>query len=281
MAGKTVFTLTSGRSGTLFLSGLLRQNTRNCIVMHEPYLHLGNPTMFGLPIYDHFVKNLDAIRKLVKQKHETIKRYRLPIYIETSHSFLKSYWDIAPEYFPQMKFLHLIRHPLEVARSEANRDTLINRWRLPFRHYRGRDRRKYFRWALTGREVIFASFDLEHLTLFQRYLIQWIEIENRAIEFLGRFDMKPSCMTLHTPRDLKDSQLIIKLLHFLEIEPISNEVILPGIRNRTPGNPTVIGDEERRQCREIIEKIPASYLEIFQHEPYTSSQWSGLLQKQE
>ena len=113
MAGKTVFTLTSGRSGTLFLSGLLRQNTRNCIVMHEPYLHLGNPTMFGLPIYDHFVKNLDAIRKLVKQKHETIKRYRLPIYIETSHSFLKSYWDIAPECFPQMNSFILFDIPLK------------------------------------------------------------------------------------------------------------------------------------------------------------------------
>ncbi len=279
MARNTVFTLTSGRSGTMFLCGLLRHNARNCLVVREPYLYPGNPTMFGLPIYDHLAGNLDAIRKLVKQKHETIKRYRSAVYIETSHAFLKSYWDIAPEFFPQMKVLHLIRHPLEVARSEANRETLAHRWRLPFCHYRGRDRRKYFRWALTGREPIFGSFDLEHLTLFQRYLIQWIEIENRAIAFLGRFHMTSSCMTLHTPWELKDPQVIFRLLHFLNLKPISERILLTGIQNRTPGKPTVVGDEERRQGREVVERIPARYLEIFQHAPYTSCQWSELLQK--
>lgn len=275
----TIFTLTSGRSGTLSLCGLIRRNFPNCTVMHEPYLHPGNPTMFGLPIYDHLVKNQDAIRKLVKQKQETIKRYRSALYIETSHAFLKSYWDIAPDFFPKIKVIHLIRNPLEVARSEVNREIFINRWKLPFRHYRGRDKRKYFRWALTGREPIFGSFDPESLTLFKRYLIQWIEIENRAMEFIDRFNMKASCMTLHVPKELNDPQLIIKLFHFFNLEPSSAKMVLPRFQNRTPGTPTIIGEEERRGCQEIINKIPESYLKIFQNDPYADCEWRKFFRK--
>lgn len=121
MAKNAVFTLTSGRSGTLYLSELLRQNSQDCTVIHESYLHFNNPNMFGLPIYDHCMQNLEEIRKLVQQKNEIIQKFPLPVYIETSHAFLKSYWDIAPEFFPQMKLVHLIRNPLEVAKSEAKR----------------------------------------------------------------------------------------------------------------------------------------------------------------
>jgi len=86
-------------------------------------------------------------------------------------------------------------------------------------------------------------------------------------------------MTLHTPWELKDPQVIFRLLHFLNLKPISERILLTGIQNRTPGKPTVVGDEERRQGREVVERIPARYLEIFQHAPYTSCQWSELLQK--
>jgi hypothetical protein len=279
VARYVVFTLTSGRSGTLFLSTLLRRNARGCAVMHEPYLRPGNPNMFGQPIYDHFAGNRDAIRILVRQKRDTIEKYSSVQYIETSHAFLKSYWDIAPEFFPEMKIIHLIRHPLQVARSEANRETLINRWRLPLRYYRAGDGRKYFRWSLTGRESIFGSFDPGQLSLFQRYLIQWIEIENRAMTFLDRFDLRSSCMTLHSPQDLNDAHAINKLLRFLNIEIGSRKVIFPANQNRNPLTPTVIGAKEIYQCRKIIKYIPAQYLEIFEREPYANCDWNTLLQK--
>lgn len=97
--------------------------------------------------------------------------------------------------------------------------------------------------------------------------------------FLNRFNLHTSCMTLHTPMDLKDTQIIRQLFNFLNIEAIADQVNLPGIQNRTPGKPTLIGDEERQQCRKIIESIPASYLEIFRYEPYANCEWNGLLQK--
>ncbi|MGR9099768.1 MAG: hypothetical protein ACU826_04300 [Gammaproteobacteria bacterium] len=279
MAANTVFALTSGRSGTRFLYELLRKNAPDCTVVHEPYFQPGNPTMFGLPIYDLATGNPDAIRKLVMQKYEAVQRCPSELYIETSHAFLKSYWDIAPEFFPKMKVLHLIRNPLEVARSEANREAFIDRWRLPFRRYRGRDGGRYFRWALTGLEPIFGNFRLENLSPFQRYLVQWIEIENRAMAFLGRFGKKDACMTLHTPFDLKDPRRIVELLCFLGREAASERVVFPRGQNRTPGSPTVIGKEELDQCRAVIETLPARYLGIFREAPYTDYPWSRLLWK--
>ena len=201
---RTVFTLASGRSGTSFLRGLLRRNVPGCVVRHEPFLDPGNPTMFGLPIYDHSAGNLEPIRDLLRKKARRIRRYLPRVYIETSHAFLKSYWDLAPEFFPDMQVVHLVRNPLQVARSEANRELLIDRWHLPFRRYRGRDGRKCLRWSLTDLEPIFSFCDRERLTRFQWYLIQWIEIENRATEFLERFGKRSTCFTLHSPMDLND-----------------------------------------------------------------------------
>jgi hypothetical protein len=232
-----------------------------------------------LPIFDHATENLEAVRKQVGQKRDTISRYGAPVYVETSHAFLKSWWDLAADYFPQLQVLHLIRNPLEVAKSEANRESFIHRRHLPLRNYRGRDGRKYFRWALTGHEPIFSAFDLARITLFQRYLIQWIEIENRAMDFLLRFDKGRNCMTIHTPQDLNDPQLLARLLDFLRLVPWRNEVRMPDTQNRTPHNPTLIGGEELLQCSKIIAALPQQYLEIFRHDPYAGRPWSALLCK--
>ena len=279
MAKLTVFTLTSGRSGTQFLCGLLRKNLPDATVFHEPYLRRGNPNMFGLPIYDHWAGNRDAVRQLVAYKRDTIRRYGSDIYIETSHALLKSWWEFAPEYFPDLKLLHLIRHPLEVARSEANRHAYLDRWHFPFRNYTGRDGQRYFRWALTGHEAIYNGFDLAQLTLFQRYLLQWIEIENRAMTFLQRFNLQTRCLTLHTPNDLTDPDAIQRLFEFIGRVSMQPDLRTPLSTNQTPGQITTIGAEEISQCREIIERLPTHYLEIFHHPPYAECTWHELLQK--
>ena len=80
-----------------------------------------------------------------------------------------------------------MREPLKVAKSETYRHELLNWFHAPLRNYRGGDGRRYFRWALTGLEPIYRSLDNLQLSLFQRYVVQWIEIENRAMQFLDRF----------------------------------------------------------------------------------------------
>lgn len=276
---RTIFTLASGRSGTSFLCGLLRRNVRECVVTHEPYTDWGNPTMFGLPIYDHAMGDTASIQVVLERKARRIERHSVRVYIETSHAFLKSYWNLAPQFFPDLSVVHLVRNPLQVARSEANREQLIERWRLPFRYYRGRDGRKYFRWSLTGLEPIFGFFDPERLTRFQWYLIQWIEIENRAIRFLERYGTRLQCFTLHSPIDLNDQGRIRDLIRFLDLKPQAYMPVIAGNRNRTPARKTVVGTAEEFECREVVERIPDSYLRIFHNSPYSSFEWTRWLRK--
>ena len=274
---KTIFALTGGRSGTLFLSSVLRKNVRDCLVFHEPYLDRGNPTMFGRAIYDHTTGDLEAVRKRLRSKRERIRRCAPRSYIETSHAFLKSYWDVATEFFPDLLVVHLIRDPLAVARSEANREAWLDRWHIPFRRYRGADGNLYLTWALTGREPIFRLFAGKELTRFQWYLLQWVEIENRAMKFLERFGKQSSCFTLDCPRDLNDPDRLGALMRFLALTPSRDEPLMVGARNRNPGNPTRIGQREDEECRQVIAALPREHLEIFAREPYAAFDWSRRL----
>ena len=272
---QTIFALASGRSGTHFLSQLLARNAQGCISRHEPYVW--NPSLFGRPIYDFAAGDRRPARRLLARKAWLISRCGAPTYVETSHAFLKSYYDLAPEFFTNLKVIHLLRNPLMVARSEANREEFLHRWRWPLRNYKGGDGSSYFRWSLTGLEPIFQHFDLPRLTLFQRYAIQWIEIENRAMEFLDRTDKHDECFTLQTPNDLNDRACVRTLLDFYGLAQRHPEISLAGNRNLNP-RPTVVSERDRRQFAEIVAAIPPRYLEIFRREPYVRFPWVSVLQ---
>lgn len=275
MTTATFFALCSGRSGTMTLAELLARNTLQYRVVHEPQLNLWNPGMQGPAIYDHTTGRLRSVRALLRQKRRAIKWYRTPAYIETSNVFLKSYWDLAADYFPDTKVFHLIRHPLEVARSTANREIWL-REQGRYRYYRGRDGQQYRWWALTGLEPIYHSFDLDQLTLFQFHLIQWIEVENRAMEYLRRFDMHSRCLTLHAPQDFNSPQVRAAIFDFVGLDATTGSSP-PEVRNRTPGYETVLGEDELRQGRDVVANLPARYLEIFRHQPYAGQPWAALL----
>src|SRR5207237_1887740 len=129
----TVLTLSSGRSGTHFLYQLIRRNALDCVARHETYGF--NPSMFGRPIYDYAVGKRERTRRLLDRKRSIIERCGAAAYVETSNAFLKSWPDLASEYFPQSKFVHLIRDPLKVAKSEADREQLIKWLHVPLCHY--------------------------------------------------------------------------------------------------------------------------------------------------
>ena len=232
---KTVFALATGRSGTRFLSHLLRNNIRNAVCRHEPYFDWGNPSMFGPPIHAHTHGDLDQVERLLAKKSRFINRLRTDTYIETSHAFLKSYFDLAEDHFPNSKFVHLIRHPLKTARSETNRELWLDSIHFPWRKYRAGDGRRFFYWSLTGDEPIYRDVELEHPSLFQHYVIQWIEIENRAMHFLDKFDKHQDCVTMQSPFELNDQQRVKQAIEQLGLEPAGDEVQIEGKQNRTPG----------------------------------------------
>jgi len=271
----TIFCLASGRSGTHFLYEILRRNTRGAVCRHEPYLW--NPSMFGRPIYDRAVGDHATVRRVALKKRGVIEKFlRTAAYAETSHAFLKSWCDVAIEFWPQMKLVHLVRNPLAVAKSEATREQIIQRWRMPFRNYRGGDGQPYFRWALTGLEEIFRHVP-KGLTRYQHYLLQWIEIENRAMRFLQQHNKTADCFTIHSPVELNSPEHVQSLVEFLDLPRKSREVILQGSHNRTPGVKTHIDPHDENALTEVIQWLPPDYLRIFQQPPYNAWEWSRKL----
>lgn len=269
------FTLTSARSGTRYLCDVFRNNIRNCSCRHEPFFDWGNPTLFGPAIYDAHAKRVDRIRARLAKKAGYIARQHQSVYLESSHAFLKSIYVAALEFFPDLRLIHLVRDPLFVAKSEAWRQQWRERVHAPFHFYIGDDDRRHFCWALTGNEEIYQHFDVERLSLFQWYLIQWIEIENRAMRFLDEHNLHSRCFTLHCSRDLNDADKLQEMFEFFELPLARGRVVVGGRRNRSIGYRTTVTGKDEEQCQKIIDQLPSRYLEIFQREPYRNFAWSA------
>ena len=168
-----------------------------------------------------------------------------------------------------------------MARSEANREYDIKRIHFPMSHYRLPDGRRHIRWALCSLEPIFDSCPNIKLSRFQFYMLQWIEIENRAMQFLDRYNKHDDCFTIHAPVDYKDPDKVNAILDFLEVprkKKIKEQPTSGGHHNKNL-TPTVITDQDHDEYAEIIEAVPKSYLEIFHRAPYDAYPWADVLRK--
>jgi hypothetical protein len=275
------FTLASARSGTLYLRGVFQNNVRDCDCRHEPFFDLGNPTLFGPAIYDAYAGRIDRVRERLLKKRRYVDRLPGSIYLESSHAFLKSTYVSALDVFPNLELIHVIRDPIAVAKSEAYREEWRRRVRAPFHFYKGNDGKRHFCWALTGNEDIFRCFDGQELNLFQWYLIQWIEIENRAMKFIDEHNLQNRCFVLHSPRDLNDADKIREMFEFFDLPMKSDRVVLAGRRNQSFGYRKAALANEDEQVGQIISQLPETYLEIFRREPYSKFGWSTRLRRDE
>ncbi len=273
-----IFVLASGRTGTKYLSELFKLNINRCISKHEP-----DPDMFGPPIWWYFYGEKDKIIKLFEKKKKKIERYNSlnilkDVYIETNHAFLKSFCDVAIETFPDLKLIHLIRSPLEVAKSQFNRGSWIgepHQLKGPAKYwYIDSNGKKYNRWHITGKEEIFQVFNFE-LSRYQKLLVQWIELENRAMNFLERYNKYNDCYTLEMSKDLNNEKKIKDMFSFFNLKTKIN-IDFKGEKNKGV-KPTIIESEDIRQLKEIVNNIPDRYLKIFKNKPYTEYKWNKML----
>ncbi|HEX3624451.1 MAG TPA: hypothetical protein VH280_03400 [Verrucomicrobiae bacterium] len=276
---KIIFTLAEARSGTLYLRNLFRLNARDCDCRHETFFDIGNPTMFGPAIYDAYAGRFGEIRARLEKKRRYIQKLSGSTYIESSHAFLKSSQVAALDFFPELRLVHLIRDPLKVAASEAYREFWRRRLHAPFHFYRGDDGKRHFAWALTGNEQIFQHFADKPLTLFQWYLIQWVEIENRAMDFLNTNGLQDRCFTMHSPHDLNDPAKIRAMFDFLEVPTHQPEIAFGGRKNKSIGY-SMAPAQKDNECRSVLERLPGRYLQIFRHKPYNDFRWAGLFNEQ-
>ncbi|HEY3761552.1 MAG TPA: hypothetical protein VGN23_07380 [Verrucomicrobiae bacterium] len=276
---KVIFTLTEARSGTLYLRNLFRLNARDCICRHETFFDFGNPTMFGRTIYDAHAGRAEKVRALLLKKRDYIEKRAGSVYLESSHAFLKSAYTVALDVFPDLWLAHLVRDPIKVAASEAYREMWRRRVHVPFHFYRGDDGKRHFAWALTGNEEIFRSFSAEKLSLFQWYLLQWIEIENRAMNFLDEHNLRERCFTLHCPRDLNDAGKVREMFGFFNVTLKHADVQFGGRKNKSIGYSAAMAEQYEKEFEQVLRLVPERYLQIFRREPYASHEWSRRFHK--
>ena len=271
--------LSSGRSGTSYLTHLIRSNT-HCVARHEPYLDIGNPTLFGRPIH-HGLTDQSELLELLQKKRSWIERHGRPNYFEANHALVKAAHELLATCFPEAWYLHVVRNPPEVAKSEANREELLDQWRFPGRRYRSDEGDRLLRWALTGEEDIYRCFGEGSLSRFQWYVVQWIEIENRIARLLNRENIRRRCFFLDMPSDLGDEEKLQSMLTFFAFERRArgerSGLSFPSRRNRTPRRPTIITEHDRRQFHAVVECLPRAHLRIFSGPPYDKLGWRHLL----
>jgi hypothetical protein len=273
---RKVFVLSNSRSGTAYLSHFVAANAL-CTARHEPFFDFGNPTLSGPTIYHNSVGHDGFVeRQLVKKKH-WIERNAKNGYFEANHGLLKGGDRLLAQAFPEAWYVHAVREPLKTVKSMVNREHFIHRLHVPGRYYRGEGGQRYFRWALSGHEPIFHEVSLRSLSLFQRYVLEWIEIENRAIRLLTTHDAWNRCFFIDVPTDLADAEKLLTMIDFLGLKRAMGPLRTTLRTNSTPGRSTVITPEDRREFREVVEALPSQYLTIFQHHPYTALSWCSLL----
>lgn len=275
----TIFTLASGRSGTSYLAEFFKHNIRDCYSTHEPYLDLRNPTLFGEPIFYNSTLQDEKLDKVLSRKKERIDKLKTPSYFESNHAFLKAANRLAANYFPNLGLVHLIREPTYVAKSELNREMILRKAKIPWIDYRAGRGEKLFKWSLTGYENIFNDVNLSNMSRFQFYLIQWIEIENRAMRFLNENQLWDRCFCFHMPDEINSENTLVDMVNYFDLR-LKGSIKLCLKTNQTPFVPkTVISTQDQSEFREVVEHMPSEYLTIFSELPYKEYSWSKHLRK--
>lgn len=274
---RKVFVLSNSRSGTAYLSHFVAANAQ-CTARHEPFFDFGNPTLSGPTIYHNSVGHDEFVESQLVKKKRWIERHAKDAYFEANHGLLKGGDRLLAHVFPEAWYVHAVREPLKTAKSMVNREHFIHRLHVPGRYYRGDDGQRHFRWTLSGHEAIFGEVDLHSLSLFQRYVMEWIEIENRAMQLLTTHNAWDQCFFLDVPTDLADAEKLLTMIDFLGLKRDVVPLRTTLRTNSTPGRSTVITPEDRREFREVVEALPPRYLAIFQHPPYSTLSWCPLFQ---
>ena len=270
----TLFTLASGRSGTSFLADFFARNITHCYSTHEPYFTFGNPTLFGKPVDWNTRHNDRALLPVLERKCRFIASRKQPFYFESNHAFLKAFNRHAAALLNNPGFIHLVRHPLLVAKSEYVRERMIHRLRIPFADYTGDSGERFFRWALTGREDIFRHYPAS-LSRLQFYLLQWLEIEYRAMQLIRDNRWQARVFFIDTGADLKRETVLKDMIRFFDLphQPIFNMNLR---RNQTPfTGPTLLTQQDEREFQAIARHLPGRYKMLLQSEPYRNCNWSA------
>ncbi len=272
---KTIFALASGRSGTSYLAHFFKHNVKYCYSTHEPYFTFGNPVLFGKAVAWNTYQEDEKLLPLLQRKKDFIARVNKPAYFESNHAFLKTCHRYATRLVDQPGFIHLVRDPRYVAKSELVREQLIRKIHLPFAYYKCGDK-SFFQWSLTGDETIFDFYRDIKISRYQFYVLQWIEIEYRAEQLLAENNWQDKVFFIEVEKDLKDRSVMLSMLDFFNLAYVNNALKMDLRINKTPfAGQTQLSDNDLQEFEQIMAKLPQQYKSLFMRSPYKDCRWIG------
>ena len=129
---QAIYTLTPGRTGTVFLTALIKQNLANATVYHErtgfPHFGINTPDASHTTTFNH-IGNVDLIQRFWTQKLKRDAENPAHWFVEISHHLAKAGMIENFHHLHNERHIHLImlrRDPLSVAWSYINRFEFIN-----------------------------------------------------------------------------------------------------------------------------------------------------------
>jgi len=211
---KLIFTSTTGRSGTGYLVNLFNSNALNATAEHDPRptgygeairwydnnqekkldtlvrkklrrLKLGRKLgegFYNMPFWKQITRY-----KMKNPKSPISYSIQIPIehivpfvpildvYLESTHSFMKSFAESMYKYVPDFSIIHITRNPLEMAKSFLNRNSIPSN---------------------NNPHLIDPEFKRNELKIdirmtdFQKCLWYWFEVELRHMNFIKNHDIK-------------------------------------------------------------------------------------------
>lgn len=260
------FTATVGRSGTTTLVEVFRRNILGSIAEHEPCCRLRGLQRVYRWLYPAYAQHLESrgfglalqwadqdsphSRRLVHLRARRIRQMKCEVYLESSHAFLSSLEEQYIKVFPQLRVVHLVRHPLEVATSSYNKRvrptndpeflTRFSRW-----HPHPQARKNCL------------PAPMPEMTVIQTHFWAWIEAELRFVRFLSRHPEVPH-FTLETA-ELSDPQRLAAMFDHFGLERSNGPIVVPPRQNQNQVK-TVVTAQAREEARELLQHIDESVL---------------------
>ena len=111
------------------------------------------------------------------------------------------------------------------------------------------------------------------LSRFQFYLLQWLEIEHRAIQLIRDNQWQDRVFFIDVDIDLKREAVLKDMVRFFDL-PHQAVFNLNLRRNKTPFmGSTIITAQDRQEFRAIARDLPDAYKALLRAEPYRNCSW--------
>ena len=239
-----IFSISSGRAGSGFLAALLGASA-DAAASHEP-----RPRMSGV-----FVRNLSAASMM-----ETYARRRIKIiqilrqvgslpsgftYAETSHMFVKTFYDVVLDHFDDVRIVHLRRDLPQVIKSFAE----LGYFTDASTHWR-----HWMHDPFLAQPLLPPAVDEAEADSFDKIIAYLVDIEARAAALRCRYPDVPT----ETVRieELEDPDVARRLIDRLGLEwtTESAEVCARRANRRAEMKRVIARDVDVAYCRERLER---------------------------